>query len=160
MGCDIHLYVEKLDRGVWTFVAPQVGKCPDCEGTGEPYHKLESTRCCWSCNGKGLREIDWYEGRNYTLFGVLAGVRGGEAQIDDPRGVPDNMSNTVDEIHWAGAPDIHSHSWFTLKELLDHNWTQYHDEYQSCEHFVVDTLNRLKALGDPAEIRVIFWFDS
>lgn len=60
MGCDIHTFIEYTDF--------------NDHSTGEPY---------WQCFGG---QID--QGRNYTMFGLLAGVRGGEA-LFDPRGLPE-----------------------------------------------------------------------
>lgn len=58
MGCDIHTFIEFSD-----FVGQD----------GEPH---------WQCFGGQINT-----GRDYKMFGLLAGVRGGEA-IYDPRGLP------------------------------------------------------------------------
>lgn len=72
------------------------------------------------------------DNRNYTLFALLADVRNGRGfagvrtgdritPLSDPRGVPTDASYgwlaTVDS--WG--PDLHSHTWFTLAELLEAN---------------------------------------
>ncbi|WP_148596258.1 hypothetical protein [Aquisphaera giovannonii] len=80
-------------------------------------------------------ENRFYSGRNYSLFAILADVRNGRGfagidtgngfvPIDDPRGLPDDVSEPVkaDSDRWDG--DGHSHSWFTVAELLAYDWTQ------------------------------------
>lgn len=68
---------------------------------------------------------DIYDGRNYALFSVLAGVRGQEEPIAKPRGYPkgflvdDENMIPVDgvlffEPYWMGE---FGHSWLTLEEL-------------------------------------------
>lgn len=133
MGCDIHLYVEvKRDPdGDWEL------------GSGtEPnpwYGKWDDER--------ELRIKDWYRGRNYTLFSILADVRNGRPDmsgwsawlrdstkdeayddriepIDMPRGLPSDMSPEVrvESVGWEG--DGHSYSWFTARELLEVPWEE------------------------------------
>lgn len=67
---------------------------------------------------------DWaYDGRNYVLFGVLAGVRNEEVTpIAEPKGLPEDMSYVVREAadQWHG--DGHSRSYLTLQELKAYNW--------------------------------------
>lgn len=79
------------------------------------------------------RPTEGYSGRNYNLFAILANLRNGRGfagvltgeptvPIDAPRGVPDDASlayrNEVD--NWG--TDGHSHSWFSLHELLAYDW--------------------------------------
>lgn len=100
MGCDIHLFTERR--------------------IGDRWH---------------LQREEVYDGRNYDLFGILANVRNGRGfagiktglgfePIDDPRGTPKDASpEYLKELETWGA-DAHSHSYFTLRELLDYDWTQ------------------------------------
>lgn len=60
MGCDIHAFIEYAD-----FV----------DKNGDPF---------WSCFGGRYNP-----GRDYTMFGVLAGVRDDRFQLFEPRGLPD-----------------------------------------------------------------------
>ena len=66
-----------------------------------------------------------YDGRNYELFGILAGVRGQAEPIVEPRGYPkgflvdDENMTPIDEggfldSYWMGE---FGHSWLTLAEL-------------------------------------------
>lgn len=123
MGCDIHFYVEKLVNGQW--VAADKFQRGDAEdGTDD---------------AKGYLHIvdhkEMYQGRNYDLFAILADVRNGSGfagiktgegfvPISMPRGVPDDASPEYKEISDDMDCDGHSHSYFTLRELLDYDWTQ------------------------------------
>jgi len=71
---------------------------------------------------------EFYNGRNYYLFSILAGVRGDEEPIDYPRGIPEDCSSGYSYVtnQWDG--DGHSHSYFTLKELLEFDWNSYQTE--------------------------------
>lgn len=101
MGCDIHLYKEKMINGQWV-AADQWAPDDDYDG------KLS---------------VDWHNrftDRNYQLFGLLSkGVRSEHPFSFEPRGLPVTMSQEVrDEIaHWGS--DGHSHSYLYLHELKD-----------------------------------------
>lgn len=94
MGCDIHFYVEHKVDGVWRqeFV-------PDADD--KRYAKY------------------WYSGRNYLLFGLLAGVRNEHVTpLAEPRGLPSDLSEGLKQEwkQWKG--DGHTPSYFLLSELL------------------------------------------
>ena len=105
MGCDIHLYVEKLVGGRWV------------------------TADCWT-RTQGWLEVPFpkgfYEGRRYELFAILADVRNDyqAIPIDSPRGLPSDCCVEVKECRTDTGSDGHSDSWFTVQELLDYDWTQ------------------------------------
>jgi hypothetical protein len=114
MGTDIHLFVERRVNGEWLSVDKWT------EEDGYPY-------VAWNDG--------FYKGCNYDLFAILADVRNGYGfagcdtgdcfnPIDAPRGLPDDVSPKVEanSDHWG--IDGHSHSWFTLKELLNFDWNQ------------------------------------
>lgn len=118
MGCDIHLYVEvrQADGGVW--------KTADAWRTEE-----------WDPNDIYVPyDQQYYSGRNYNLFAILANVRNGDGfgvdrgdpfnPISEPRGIPEDSCPQIKYIveRWNG--DGHSSSYFTLQELLDYDWTQ------------------------------------
>jgi len=116
MGCDIHLFVEKKEMVEWA----SVDKWELDEHAQElrvPYGSA------------------FYDDRNYSLFSILANVRNGYGvagidtgngyiPISEPRGLPNNISSLVQNESVSWGSDGHSHSWFTLKELLDYDWTQ------------------------------------
>ena len=73
--------------------------------------------------------------RNYNLFSILADVRNGYGfaglktgegfvPISNPRGVPDDASLEYKEHVERWRADGHSHSYHTLKHLLDYDWEQ------------------------------------
>ena len=112
MGCDIHLYVEVRENGEW-------------KSADRWYNNPEES---------SLTE-EFYDGRNYDLFGILANVRNGRGfagiktgegfnPISEPRGLPPDVSSLVKAVsdRWNG--DGHSHSYFTVAELLAYDWTQ------------------------------------
>lgn len=69
-----------------------------------------------------------YRGRDYALFGVLAGVRDyyDNGKIDDPRGLPDDVSKKIKKEAKRWGDDGHSHSWLLASELFD--WKEKHNE--------------------------------
>lgn len=119
MGCDIHLYAEKRDAdGNWKLIGEATRDEP-----------LDPGEKGWISGG------NFYDGRNYNLFAILADVRNGRGfagcktgegfvPISAPRGIPEDASPEVKEIveQWDG--DGHSHSYHTLRHLLDFDWTQ------------------------------------
>ena len=80
---------------------------------------------------------DYYNGRSYFLFALLANVRNGYGEkalvpFSKPRGLPDNISPEVKKryIKWKG--DGHSHSYFTIDELLGFDW----DKTTPCQEYI------------------------
>lgn len=77
-------------------------------------------------NGRWRRQGELDLDRNYTLFAILAGVRGGGeiTPIAEPRGLPTDLDPRPfadDECEPYGD---HSFSWLTLAELRAFNWSQ------------------------------------
>lgn len=131
----------------------------------------------------GLTPFDW---RSYGMFGFLAGVRNySKAEpIAKGRGVPADLSPEVKESEESWDMDGHSHSWVSLKELLDFDYDKkfydmrvmrdgngaaearsleeaHHTTYREFlgEGFF-EELEELKQLGKPENVRVVFWFDN
>ena len=111
MGSDIHIYTEikksinSEDKWVnvdnWRY---------------NPYYQEGNNN--WE---RMLSVESIYSGRNYELFGILAGVRNrNNDSIDDPRGLPEDVSEVTkkESDRWDG--DGHSHSWLTLRELKEY----------------------------------------
>ena len=122
MGCDIHFYVETRDAetGNWNLVDELVR-----EGEGEGDDIYVSTDYHKS----------FYKGRSYNLFSILADVRNGRGfagvktgegfqPISTPRGVPDDASDGYKQLVASYGADGHSHSYHTIRQLLDYDWTQ------------------------------------
>lgn len=223
MGCDIHLYVEKLEKEKWVSADKWSKEKNDDDSDME----------------RVAYDDQIYTGRNYDLFGILADVRNGRGfagvdmgdgfiPIDMPRDLPHDVSPEVGKMadYWEG--DGHSHSHFTLKELIDYDWKgqstklrgvvseavykewmqkgkkgspstwcgdvaggkimkvsnkkmeqrinnrikpkddkYYHTQvewessyYESCKEFVDEIIPKLKEMGKPEEVRIVFWFDN
>jgi hypothetical protein len=115
MGCDIHLYVEAKKNGKW-----------------EAIDKWQTDSDGYFCVPYEER---FYTGRNYNLFSILADVRNGYGfagsdtgdgfkPISSPKGNPSDISEQVKAESDKWGSDGHSHSFLTLKELLDYDWTQ------------------------------------
>ena len=112
MGCDIHLYVEKYNEAkkVWEFIEPPSGWDKFAEENGYT--------------------PNWYQGRNYNLFAILADVRNGVGfagvdtgdsleTIAPPKGTPKDASEDYKAIFEDWGEDGHSHSFLTVREILD-----------------------------------------
>lgn len=100
----------------------------------------------------------FYRGRNYNLFALLANVRG---ESPDPeftqadRGVPiDDCSKSYLNAVDAYGDDGHSHTWYLLSELLEHN---FYDEFPDF-HRTIQRLMRIDP--NPANVRVLMFFDN
>jgi hypothetical protein len=173
MGCDIHFFVEKFSadkdyegpKGVQEERNAKLLEVLETESeprwiTADSWEYLDEDEgdeyAYWSV----VRDKRFYAGRNYYLFTILAGVRGNrdDDKISEPRGVPDDISDAYREQlrQWEG--DAHSKSYFTLKELLDVDWSKYEIEYIP-EFF--ETIEKMKQLDtDPEKVRCLFFFDN
>lgn len=120
MGCDIHLTVEHRVNGVWIN--------DDLTHDVDEYGNT-------NVHNRPAYDDRVYSGRNYDLFSILADVRNGYgfAGVDTgegfkpiaaPKGVPDDASAIYREWveQWSG--DGHSHSYFTVADLMTYDWTQ------------------------------------
>lgn len=183
MGCDIHLRVEYLapsetlnDRLEVVPVGP-----PEWQPAEKlvPKDESEEVQKYYHHEGKPTEEYHtlpplylsyddgWYHGRNYVLFGALAGVRVDDNQIWEERGFPDDASDHVREDYEGWDVDAHTPSWQTLDELLSVDW----DKKVLGPHGFNDPrwtelLERLKDLAfakcgeDQTRVRIVYWFDN
>lgn len=100
MGCDIHINVEVKDnKGKWHWIYEGVKK--------------------WQ-SAMGAFDLD----RNYTLFGLLAGIRGDNKPFIEPRGLPKDVSPEVQKMFDKGVGNWHTGTWLTVKELKKIDWKQ------------------------------------
>lgn len=158
MGCDIHEYFEIRDSGIWTYteLLPFID---------------------WDTATFQEEEVFFQHPalilRNYALFSMLANVRN-KFSIKPfalPRDIPDDASEVV-RLAWQEGRELWEHdtSWLTLEELLSFDWNQTIDDYYgeksvpygaAVDRFVTVTLPYPKTLvADPADLRMIFWFDN
>lgn len=169
MGCDIHSFAERRNKETkkWERVTNHFS-------LGEfdkRYYKKE----------KGDYPFYW---RSYSMFAFLADVRNYDhcEPLSEPKGLPDDISDEVKEEYGEGW-DYHSASFLTVKELLDFDYDKtfwnrrvYKDgngaslaeegegtvvSYrENLGEFFFKHLEELKELGDPEDVRIVFWFDN
>ena len=111
----------------------------------------------------GLGEI--FEHPDYRIFGFLAGVRNYSQSpvIAAPRGVPAGFDD-------AGLDELFGLSWLTLAELQAFDYDRvFTDRRGPAEErrlgdflggYFFERLDRLAALGPPADVRIVFGFDA
>lgn len=175
MGCDIHLSVEVRDKktGKWNAICVQ-----------NPY----ATYTNFETKEEYHPEIEPYMGRDYPLFGILAGVRSDvyDRICEWNRGIPsDAAEHTVER--WEDSKEwCHDATWYMLAELYAYgsNKKNFHsinykdpenadileetkkeDKYmrRRFREFArgIDTFVHLFYIYVPPEdIRVVMWFDS
>lgn len=133
-----------------------------------------------------FQPAECFMGRDYTLFGVLAGVRSNEYDpIDSPRGLPLGCPKELEDyIDKAWGDSAHSRSWLSLAELNRAvrnkkkypKWETFVDEYgrkakskdfygphvalKEFRDCVRTFANADCYYDDPEDVRVVFFFDS
>ena len=106
--------------------------------------------------------LDIPESRDYTIYELMAGVRGEEEKaLISPRGIPTDVDMSTKSWieRWEG--DVHTHSYLTAAEFRD-----VLDEYPATEipdkawlslGKVLDTLEQIYGKD---RARVVFFFDN
>lgn len=136
MGCDIHMWAEIKK------IHANKDYPPTWETVGamfkSEYHRKGETPTV-DVDGFTWNELltqEPYSGRNYDLFAILADVRNGVGfagcdtgdsvePMDNPRGIPSDASEFYKKQSEKWGIDGHSHSFFTLDELLAHDWDKF-----------------------------------
>ena len=141
MGCDIHLLVERQVDEKWITV-----------------RLFQGFHCRFSQN-KYASPVAL--ARNYVRFAALAGVRG---DGPEPRGIPDDLSETAKLLVDEYGDDGHSHSWLPIEEateiFLKTEWeadkrlSDLDKKYPLYHYFGLETEI------DKGPHRLIFWFDN
>lgn len=86
---------------------------------------------CFGSNREPLTIVPQaFDCRSYRLFGFLADVRNysGTKPISAPRGLPswaEIVQPGEDEDFWYNGERCHSHTWFSVRELLDFDYDLY-----------------------------------
>ena len=103
----------------------------------------------------------YYRDRNYKLFEILAGVRGDEDNaISLPRGIPRDASFGYKTMVKQWSSDGHSHSYYTLTELLEIDWDKYDNVYSNFDS-IKNSLERMKSIDSNTDnVRAVFFFDN
>lgn len=146
MGCDIHIFLERKNSE---------NRWKDSMVYGNKY-------------GDKIEPLSSYN-RDYTLFATLAGVRGDEP-IEFPKGIPENCTTEYKKMCDEWGYDGHSHSYFTLRELLDASVNCPEPRKHSLNAFVLHLKDIIKMVdmwvsdGDiekeAERYRVCFFFDN
>lgn len=104
MGTDIHLTVEHYN---------------------EESKRWDSLSFYKKKDDGGFEPVPIYSGRDYELFGLLAGVRGGSSFLGNrygylakPRGVPNDMS-VMAQKEWDDGVDEDGHRWYHTPTWYD-----------------------------------------
>ena len=123
------------------------------------------------------RADEIYDNRNYYAFSVLADVRNSYdiVPISEPRGIPEDCCYPIRHKVDSMGSDGHSHSYFTLKELLEVDWSKYqcianYKDWDGVEKTVdrtgwmndfLDAIEKMKQIDpDPENVRCVFFFDN
>ena len=171
MGCDIHFFTERYSKDN-NYDGPRdiseernikLGTLLNDEEVEPRWVSADK----WNYEGDddGYWELSYndkfYKGRNYSLFEILAGVRGDDDNaIEPPRGIPDDASLGYKTVADQWDDDAHSHSYFTLDELLDVDWDKYDDRNLYLDEFL-GTIEKMKSIdNDTKNIRCLFFFDN
>ena len=153
MGCDIHMQVEYRTK--------VYGTMQWCDGNLYEVNKFHYN---YQDDPKYIRVHLNNERRNYTLFGLLAGVRNyGTKPIVAPRGFPDDASKSITNEYNSWGSDAHTASWLTLAEIM--NAARSHpDLLNDLVAELQEYFNRLFPNPSPLitqnELRIVFWFDN
>lgn len=110
-----------------------------------------------------------FNGRNYQLFSLLAGVRGTLEPISEPKGLPEgfeinnlNQHNYQNYLIWLGE---HNFSYYTLKELKKYLKNTIYSVDCEAHKYLEELENELKKVKKEykvksKEVRYVFGFDS
>lgn len=167
MGCDIHSFAERKVNNKWE----KVGEHFSLGDWEKQYYKKE----------KGENPFYW---RSYSMFAFLAGVRNYDHSepISETKGLPDDISDEVRD-EYGDCWGYHSSSHLSLKELLDfdydkvfwnrriyknNNGASIAEEGEGTNvtyrenlgGFFFTHLKELQELGEPDNVRIVFWFDN
>jgi len=111
MGCDIHIHTEKrVIRADGSYIWVNTDNFQFNEyNVLYPEYEPEDDYL--------VKYI--YNGRNYHLFGILAGVRTSSPfQISPQKGLPEDVTDLTAKRF--NPDNFHSATWFTLKELINY----------------------------------------
>lgn len=174
MGCDIHIIAEVREDGTWKANTREVFPLDEWE---REYYKKSHAEV----------PFDW---RSYSMFGLFANVRNYDhcTSIAAPRGIPEDASEAYKshERDWEG--DGHSHSYLTLRELIEFDYDKvfwnrritrqegpntfngaaianegegrHLSQRENLGEQYFQHLEALKTLGAPDDVRIVFFFDN
>lgn len=153
MGCDIHL-------------------C--CEHYNEESKRWEALSLYKKKDDGGFEPVDVYDGRDYELFGLLAGVRGsshmfsgGYGYIVEPRGLPNDMSVAAQKA-WEDGADADGHNywhtptWYDFNELETYSYllNDFNKALKQKSNRIEELEKEVKKLKNEDEEDEILWLDD
>ena len=158
MGADIHCYIERRnhEKNVWEPLNLYIDK--------------DGEKKC----------VNFFTDRDYELFGQLAGVRSMIDPFVYPRGLPDDISEFVENEYKRGefilddgtiANDFHSATWYDYVELKLYSEKEESaivedfDYTRNPSAYFVERIDFVLDLywifyPKPNDIRIVIWFDS
>lgn len=157
MGCDIHCNLEyrRNEQSAWYDI--------------DLYNKNKYFGTDGDETEPEYWKVSLYTGRSYFLFGLLAGVRNHNVEpIIEPRGIPDDVSESIKKCYDSWSSDGHTPSWYTLYELkraqktLSELVLQELIDSIELRYIQSENYGYKKTLTEDEEknIRLVFWFDS
>ena len=111
-------------------------------------------------------------GRDYALFGKMAGVRGWSEPIAEPRGLPADATKTTRLDYQHYGTDAHTPSWLNMREIarLERWFTKENpDAYfeENWGYLFGNGFAGFLTTDDPdaypqelEDVRFVFWFDN
>lgn len=107
MGCDIHIFVERKKNDKWV------------------HYNRKHFSSLWE-KETGEKENSPFDWRSYGMFGFLAGVRYSYIKpIKEPAyTIPDDASEYVKKQFEQWQGDGHSHSFLTVRDLIEFDYNQ------------------------------------
>ncbi len=103
------------------------------------------------------------------LFSALAGWTLWDEELPSyggpvapARGLPSDISERLQHhiSDWEmgpGSDDDFMHSWLTLRELSNFDWSKYHKDWGPEESYLIREMQKFGD-GDPDAVRVLFWW--
>lgn len=165
MGCDIHMVLERKSNGTWiglhNYNTPELIALDTSVFDDSP-----PTQYRWIA----------YKimGRNYTLFGELAGVRTAGTLGNEPRGIPQDASQLTNALVDEWDSDGHSHSHLSLSEFIAAYAAATGESHKFVEHRLSPTVETTDWFHNLVtmitghniydknydDYRICFWFDN
>ena len=153
MGCDVHMFTERKNRkDKWVSA--------DNFTMDVEFEDAYTTELV-----KDMGRIEICSDRNYTLFGVLAGVRRDYDNHLPIRGIPNDASELVKREYKVWECDAHTATWATVTELEQHQrQTDSHQLHLMLEDLEQHFKSRWNFIvyddNYKNNCRIIFWFDN
>lgn len=165
MGCDIHMVLERKHGDEWIGMHNYNAPNPAA---------LDTT----TFDDNPPSQYRWISykimGRDYRLFGELAGVRTTGTLGNEPRGIPQNASQLTNALVDEWDSDGHSHSHLSLTEFIAAYAATTDQTPMLVEHRLNPTEETKKWFHNMATLitgldiyseryddyRICFWFDN